>query len=59
MISLRLMYSDKDERKEALKLAKFLMRVLEKRGYIVKSNMKMYKNRRNDGGRIYISLKKD
>ncbi|MEM1829930.1 MAG: hypothetical protein QXH21_08210 [Ignisphaera sp.] len=59
MISLRLMYSDKDERKEVLKLAKFLMRVLEKRGYIVKSNMKMYKNRRNDGGRIYISLKKD
>lgn len=56
MISLRLMYNEKEEKKKALKLAKLLIETLEKKGYVVKTNMKIYRNRKNSGGRIYISL---
>jgi len=58
MITLRLMYSEKEERREALKLAKLLMKTLEKKGYAVKTNLKVYKNRKNGGGRIYLSLER-
>lgn len=56
MISLRLMYNEKEEKKKALKLAKLLIETLEKKGYVAKTNMKIYRNRKNSGGRIYISL---
>uniref|UniRef100_A0A7C4H7P6 Uncharacterized protein n=1 Tax=Ignisphaera aggregans TaxID=334771 RepID=A0A7C4H7P6_9CREN len=58
MITIRLMYSEKNEKKEALKLAKYLVKMLEKKGYNVKSNSKIYRNKKNNGGRIYISLEK-
>ncbi|MEM1695161.1 MAG: hypothetical protein QXU26_01550 [Thermofilaceae archaeon] len=58
MITLRLMYSEKEERREALKLAKLLVKTLEKKGYDVKTNLKVYKNRKNSGGRIYLSLER-
>ncbi|MEM3964411.1 MAG: hypothetical protein QW584_01645 [Thermofilaceae archaeon] len=58
MISLRLMYSEKEERREALRLAKLLVKTLEKKGYAVKTDLKVYKNRKNSGGRIYLSLER-
>lgn len=56
MIHLRIMYDSKEERVEAIRLTKYLMKMMERRGYNVQTNLKIYKNKKNQGGRIYLNI---
>lgn len=57
MIQIRVLYTDKDEKREALKVVRRIVRAISKR-YEVSTNMKVYRNKRNTGGRIYLTVKK-
>lgn len=57
MIQIRVLYTDKDEKREALRVVRRIVRAISKR-YEVSTNMKVYKNKRNTGGRIYLTVKK-
>lgn len=53
MIQLRVMFTEKEERKDAMRIAKKIASALSKR-YSVTISKKVYKNRKNNGGRIYM-----
>lgn len=52
---IRISYDDSSEKDEALKLVKYLVKVLGSK-YTVYASKKVYRNRKNSGGRIYINL---
>lgn len=55
MLRIRVSYDDKTERDEALRLVKYLVKVLDTK-YDVYTSGKVYKNRKNTGGRIYMNV---
>lgn len=56
MLHIRVSYDYSSEKAEAQKLVKYLMKMLSSK-YDVQSSGKVYRNRRNSGGRIYLNVK--
>lgn len=57
MITVRVIYTDASEQREAVRLVKGLAQFLERQGYTVAVSRR-YPNRKNDGGRYYIRVGK-
>lgn len=54
-MKIRVSFDDHRERVDAIRLARYLVKVLNRR-YRVRTTYKVYKNRENSGGRIYIDV---
>lgn len=54
MLRIRISYDDKAEKGEALRLVRYLVKVLSTKYDVYTS--KVYRNRKNSGGRLYMNL---
>jgi len=57
MISVRVMWTEREERQESLEITKIILRALREHGYKTKRS-RIVPNRKNPGGRIFIKLRK-
>lgn len=56
-VGIRILYTDEGDEKEARSIITAIKRALERRGYVVTVS-KRYRNKKNDGGRYYLKLKR-
>lgn len=56
MLHVRISYDDSSEKEYAIELTKYIVKALSSK-YDVETSWKVYKNRRNTGGRIYLNVK--